>query len=80
MSNLQILRIKYSAVLELLQKLYQNLHNLYLEYENATKDDKDRLMNKYFDYNKCISDIQNEAIKLSNEIDEECKMRLENGK
>ena len=80
MNNLQILKIKYSAVLELLQKLYQNLHNIYVEYNNATGDEKDKLMNEYFNYNKCVSDIQNEANILSNEIDEECKRRLEDDK
>lgn len=77
MSNLQILRIKLSALLELLNKLYEKLNTLAKECNNA-KENKYYYMVQYFSYKFFISDIREQVHVLEDEIvKEECRRGLD---
>lgn len=75
MSNLQILRIKLSSLLELLNKLYEKLNTLVKECNNA-KENKYYYMVQYFSYKFFINDIRDFTKILEDEI---CKEEYKRG-
>lgn len=68
MTKLQILLIKHCAVLELLNELYKKARDFYLL---CDKEPKDMYIQKYLNYSQFISDVQNYANELKEEIDVE---------
>lgn len=71
MTKLQILLIKHCAVLELLNELYKKARDFYLLCDKAPKEYKDMYLQKYLNYSQFISDVQNYANELKEEIDVE---------
>lgn len=77
MNKLYYIRIKYGALLELLQVLYENAEKLFKEYQNAKKEESSEKAKKYFYYNDFIKDVREQAHILEKEIiEEESKRRL----
>lgn len=77
MNKLYYIRIKYGALLELLQVLYENADKLFKEYMNAKKEESSEKAKKYFYYNDFIKDVREQAHILEKEIiEEESKRRL----
>ena len=77
MDKLYYIRIKYGALLDLLQVLYENADKLFKEYINAKKEESCEIAKKYFYYNNFIKDVREQAHILENEIiEEESKRRL----
>lgn len=76
MDKLYYIRIKYGALLELLQVLYENADKLFKEYINAKKEESSEIAKKYFYYNNFIQDVREQAHILEKEIiEEESKRR-----
>lgn len=71
MTKLQTLLIKHCAVLELLNELYKNARDFYLLCDKSPKEYKDMYLQKYLNYSQFISDVQNYANELKEEIDVE---------
>lgn len=70
MDKLYYIRVKYGALLELLQVLYENADKLFKEYINAEKESYEK-MQKYCYYCAFIKDVREQAHILEKEIIEE---------
>lgn len=71
MDKLYYIRIKYGALLELLQVLYENADKLFKEYMNAKKEESYESCKKYCYYCDFIKDVREQAHILEKEIIEE---------
>lgn len=70
MDKLQILRIKFSAVLELFQVLEGNAEKIFKEYENASIENKDKFAAKYLNYCTFMIDIREYLDTMKDKLNE----------
>lgn len=78
MDKLQILRIKFSAVLELFQVLEGNAEKIFKEYENASIENKDKFAAKYLNYCTFMIDVREYLDTMKDEYDEIKKLGEKN--
>lgn len=71
MDKLYYLRVRYGALLELLQVLYKNADKLFKEYINAKIEKPNEIAKKYCYYCDFIQDVREQAHILEKEIIEE---------
>lgn len=71
MDKLYYIRIKYGALLDLLNVLYENAEKIFIEYMNAKKEESSKIGEKYFYYNNFIKEVREQAHILEKEIIEE---------
>lgn len=70
MDKLQILRIKFSAVLELFQVLEGNAEKIFKEYENSSIENKDKFAAKYLNYCTFMIDIREYLDTMKDKLNE----------
>lgn len=70
MDKLQILRIKFSAVLELFQVLEGNAEKIFKEYENASIENKDKFAAKYLNYCTFMIDVREYLDTMKDKLNE----------